>query len=385
MVGPIPDAARPPPADEITVDDDTRIVSMPDKPVEKAAPAIAKAHDDEDEPEPEEVTRLMDTKGEGERTSAPKIEAPAHGPKVELHPPKVEVQQPKVEPAAEPKVVVERPAPKIEGEKVVVSAAARPPAKVEEPAPAPVVAPIPSAIIDDQPPEPKELTSPSRRYEPLPEPIPGVPTGGKRTPMWVLAAAAVVLLGAAAVVGLRNGWFGGGPEPVLSALPAPSNTVPAVKETASAAPAVTTTATAAVTAVEPAVSATVATSATAPADTASAATSAAAPPASASVAPATSATAAPTAEPEGDGSALAANKGYLIVNSTNPAGVYLTGVFVGATGKKLEADCGFKFLRLGVPPADGNPRPGEVTWVSDGKSIAVGCQKTTTVTLEAGK
>lgn len=376
MVGPIPDAARQPPGDEITVDDDTHIVTGAQ--LAKAAEKVplAAASDENEEPESEEVTRLMEP---GERISMPKLDGDRGS-------------SPKIEPAPAPKVVVERPVtPKIEGEKVVVSEAARPPVKVEEPPPpvreappvvAPIVAPIPSAIIEDHPPEIREHTSPSRRYEPTAEEVRAGTKPPSRAPLWGLAIAAVLLLGAGVAVGLRNGWFdsAGTTGPGPSALP-PTSAVPAVKDSASAG---TLTAPPVVTVAESA-SAAPALSAPPVESAVPAASASAAPATSASAPPAASASAEPAVKPppDGDGSALAPNKGYLIVTSAKPAGVFLTGVFVGLTGEKLEVECGAKFLRLGVAPADGAARPAEVTWISEGKSAAVGCMKTTNITLEA--
>lgn len=380
MVGPIPDAARQPPGDEITVDDDTHIVTGAQLAKAAEKPPIAAASDENEEPESEEVTRLMEP---GERISMPKLDGDRGS-------------SPKIEPA--PKVVVERPVtPKIEGEKVVVSQAARPPVKVEEPAPpvreappvvreaapiAPVVAQIPSAIIEDHPPEIREHTSPSRRYEPTAEEVRAGNKPPSRAPLWGLAIAAVLLLGAGVAVGLRNGWFdsSGTTGPGPSALP-PTSAVPAVKDSASAG---TLTAPPVVTVAESA-SAAPAPSAPPSESAVPAASASAAPATSASAPPAVSASAEPAVKPppDGDGSALAPGKGYLIVTSAKPAGVFLTGVFVGRTGEKIEVECGAKFLRLGVAPADGAARPAEVTWISEGKSAAVGCMKTTNITLEA--
>ncbi len=381
MVGPIPDAARPPPGDEITVDDDTRVVTAKEvADAKEKGPAIPVAEaPDEDEPETEEVTRLMEpTKSDGDRVSAPRIDGDRSSA------PRIDAPRP-----AAAKVLGERPVTaSMEGEKVVVSAAARAPAPIEEAPPiaprevepaTPVAAAVPSAVIDDHLPEVREPTSPSRRFEPPPEAIPGVKLGS-RAPLWGLAIAAVLLVGATVVVGMRNGWFdsGGAPGPGPSGTLPPTSAVPILKDsatpTAPVSAAVSATASAA-----PALSAP-------PIESAAPSASASAGPAtSASAPPATSASAEPAVKPppDGDGSALAPNKGYLIVTSAKPAGVFLTGVFVGLTGEKIEVECGAKFLRLGVAPADGAARPAEVTWISEGKSAAVGCMKTTNITLEA--
>ena len=106
---------------------------------------------------------------------------------------------------------------------------------------------------------------------------------------------------------------------------------------------------------------------------------------SASAAPAVTASAAPKAPPvaDGDGTALPPNRGYVIINSSKPASVFLTGNFAGLTGNKLEVECGAKFLRLAAPIAAGAERPATPDWTSEGRSISVVCRSTTTVAFEA--
>src|SRR5262249_35811659 len=96
----------------------------------------------------------------------------------------------------------------------------------------------------------------------------------------------------------------------------------------------------------------------APANSASAApanSASAAPPNSASAAPSTTPSSAATVQTstDGEGANLPGTRGYVVVESPSPAGVYAMGKFIGLTGQKIEVDCGTKFLRLADPPVPG--------------------------------
>jgi hypothetical protein len=242
---------------------------------------------------------------------------------------------------------------------------------------------ITEAVPPPRPSDSGEATAPSRRYpKPESEELDVLPmNGGKRPSAVLLGLAAAALVGAGVFLGLRNGWFEGSHPKGTPSIPTGSVTAPIASTTPTAA--ITTTATAPIapttSAATPSTSASVA-----PATSASTApTASAAPSVTASAAP-TVAPTVPTAAPvaDGDGSALPPNRGYVIINSTKPASVFLTGNFAGPTGTKLEVECGAKFLRLAAPSAE---RPATPDWTSDGRSISVVCRSTTTVTFEASR
>ena len=75
-------------------------------------------------------------------------------------------------------------------------------------------------------------------------------------------------------------------------------------------------------------------------------------------------------------------RGYLIVESPSPQGVYASGRFIGPTGQKIETDCGAKFLRLAAMPVEGAPvAQGQIVWLSEGQSVVVNCKAITKVTI----
>ncbi len=206
------------------------------------------------------------------------------------------------------------------------------------------------------------------------------PPPAKKFPVWLLGVAAAALLGSAVFVGLQKGWFGGATTaPTTPPVPTPIVTTPVGTGTEAHPPASMSAAPPEVPSAQPSVSASAAVE---PAPSGSAA----APPASGSaVAPPASASASapPVAGgPDGDGSALPADQGYVIVNSTKRGSVYLFSQFMGVTGQKIQIGCGAKYLRLGEPPAAGADKPAQLKWISEGKSVMVGCKSVTTVTIE---
>jgi hypothetical protein len=113
------------------------------------------------------------------------------------------------------------------------------------------------------------------------------------------------------------------------------------------------------------------------------ATSTAPPGAAAPSASVTGSAEAPAADD--DGSNLPPGRGYLIVDSPTPSGVFAFGTFIGLTGRKLEVSCGPRFLRLGVPPTDGTTQPMRIVWTGPGKSALVACKAVTRVSLTSTK
>jgi hypothetical protein len=238
---------------------------------------------------------------------------------------------------------------------------------------------ITDAVPPPRPSDSGEATAPSRRYpKPESEELEALPmNGSKRASGLMLGLVAAALVGAGVFLGLRNGWFEGSSTKGVPTSPTTSGAAPSASTAT-----ITTAATAPIPPIAPAGTPTLTASA-APAASASAAPSpsvSAAPIVTASAAPTVAPTAAPVAD--GDGSALPPNRGYVIINSTKPASVFLTGNFAGATGTKLEVECGAKFLRLAAPSAE---RPATPDWTSDGRSISVACRSTTTVTFEASR
>ena len=360
MHGSIPEPEAPVLADETTSDEET-VVSLP-KADEIAARAEADLSDDEPTTdaastgEVDEPTHVFQG-----RPSRPEADLPA----------KVEIDGDS--------------APKIKDVKVVVSPAVRVPilhagSTTDETARA---IKITEAVPALRPGDSGEATAPSRRY-PKPEdeaPLEPLPMqGGKRASSLMLGLVAAALIGAGVFVGLRNGWFEGSstqgvPTAPTASGPAPTASTAAIT-TASAAPTASIAPSASAATPEPTTSAGVAPTASASA----APVASAAPSVTASAAPSVVPTAAPVAD--GDGSNLPANRGYVIINSTKPASVFLTGNFAGLTGNKLEVECGAKFLRLAAP-WPGAERPASPAWTSDGRSISVVCRSTTTVAFEA--
>jgi hypothetical protein len=356
MHGSIPEPEADGIAEETTSDEET-IVSLP-----KADEIAAKAGSDLDADEPTTDTATVDEPThvfEG-RASRPEATAPA----------KVDVDS--------------SAAAKIDDLKVVVSPSVRAPV-LRSPSPSTTeetarAIKITEAVPAPRPSDSGEATAPSRRYSKpdTDEVLEKLPmNGGKRSSTLLLGLVAAALVGAGVFVGLRNGWFEKAGSDVGSPHPTTSTTAPSLSAAA------ITTASAAPT-----------TSATTPAPTTSAsaapATSVSAAPAtSASAAPSVTASATPTAVPTatpvatGDGTNLPPNRGYVIVNSTKPASVFLTGNFAGLTGAKLEVECGAKFLRLAAPVPAGTERPATPEWTSDGRSISVTCRSTTTIAFEA--
>ena len=268
--------------------------------------------------------------------------------------------------------------PKIDELKVVVSPSVRAPIIAESVYSTTEETVRAIKITEAAPPPPSDLseaTAPSRRYpKPESEELEALPkTGGKRPSALLLGLAAAALVGAGVFLGLRNGWFEGTRSKGTPAVPTGSVTAPTASTTPTAA--ITTSAAAPIAPITSAATPTPTTSA-APATSASTAPTASAAPSVTAAAP----TAAPVAD--GDGSALPPNRGYVIINSTRPASVFLTGNFAGVTGTKLEVDCGAKFLRLAAPFAE---RPASPDWTSEGRSISVACHSTTTVTFEASR
>ncbi len=355
MHGSIPEPEADGITDETTSDEET-IVSLP-KADEIAAKAGAALDDDEattDTATLDEPTHIF----EG-RASRPDATAPA----------KVDAES--------------GAAAKIDDLKVVVSPSVRGPA-LRTPSPSTTeetarAIKITEGVPAPRPSDPGEATAPSRRYSKpdTDEVLEQLPmNGGKRSSTLLLGLVAAALVGAGVFVGLRNGWFEKASPDVAPPHPTTSTTAPSLSAaaitTASAAPTMSATPT------------TTASASAAPTSSASAA-----PATSASAAPSVTASATPTAAPTaapvatGDGTNLPPNRGYVIVNSTRPASVFLTGNFAGLTGARLEVECGAKFLRLAAPVPAGTERPATPEWTSEGRSISVACRRTTTVAFEA--
>jgi hypothetical protein len=360
MNGSIPEPEPPGITDETTSDDET-MIALP-----KTGELIARVGVDASDDEPtidapsshdgDEPTAVFQG-----RASRPEAESPAPI-KIELDgasAPKIDELKVVVSPSVQAPVT---PSPYSAAEETVRAI------KITEAAPPP------------RPSDSGEATAPSRRYpKPEGEELEALPmNGGKRPSALLLGLAAAALVGAGVFLGLRNGWFEGSNPKGTPMIPTGSVTAP----TASTTPTAAITATAPIAPTNSAATPTPTTSASvAPAVSASTApTASAAPSVTASAAPTVAPTTAPVAD--GDGSNLPPNRGYVIVNSTKPASVFLTGNFAGATGAKLEVECGAKFLRLAAPAAE---RPATPDWTSDGRSISVVCRSTTTVTFEASR
>ena len=76
----------------------------------------------------------------------------------------------------------------------------------------------------------------------------------------------------------------------------------------------------------------------------------------------------------GDGSELLSYEGYLTVRSRIAADVYVQGIRVGSTNRKLKSRCRQRFIRL-RDPASGQ-------WLTDGDAVRILCMSSTTVTIE---
>ncbi len=86
-----------------------------------------------------------------------------------------------------------------------------------------------------------------------------------------------------------------------------------------------------------------------------------------------------------DGKNLPPGQGYLVVDAPAGSGVYAFGTFLGLAGRKLEVNCGTKFLRLGDPPPEGVTQPRDVVWRGPGKSTKIACNAITRVSLTTTK
>ena len=74
------------------------------------------------------------------------------------------------------------------------------------------------------------------------------------------------------------------------------------------------------------------------------------------------------------GSGLPDGTGYLVVQSSVPAEVYVNGKMVGVTGEALQVPCGARYLRIGKP---GQPN----YFISEGRSHSIACKAATTITI----
>jgi len=74
-----------------------------------------------------------------------------------------------------------------------------------------------------------------------------------------------------------------------------------------------------------------------------------------------------------DGSALAAGRGYLIVESSADAEVRVNGKNIGKTNQKLESYCGYRNIRL---------RSAKGVWLSPGQPLQIGCRTVTKFRIE---
>jgi hypothetical protein len=261
--------------------------------------------------------------------------------------------------------------------------------------PAPVPVPEPVAAKADEPPiglpkpVPAEANVPPPPPVQMPLPVVGGRVGNRRPalPLVALGIAAAMLIGSTVFVGFRNGWFTKVAPPKPTATPSvirlppvsPRGSAAALSPsgTASAAPGPTSEGSAKVPS-----SPTGSAAATAPSAVESA--SAAPTTSAAPTAPSTAASVTPPA-PEGDGTNLPANRGYLLITSAVPASVYANGVFVGLTGQKIDVECGPKYIRLGALAAPGAPppKPPLITWLSEGRSSTVACKTVTDIKLDA--
>jgi hypothetical protein len=97
----------------------------------------------------------------------------------------------------------------------------------------------------------------------------------------------------------------------------------------------------------------------------------------ASAAPPSAASAAPQiVDPGGDPKELPKDQGYLVVQFSGDANVYINGRRAGATNTKLTVQCGTRFLRVGQPFND------SIKWLSVGRTVKMVCQDTTSTPFE---
>ena len=90
---------------------------------------------------------------------------------------------------------------------------------------------------------------------------------------------------------------------------------------------------------------------------------------------ATSSAELPPATDSGDhGSKLLSYEGYLVVQSSAKADVYVQGVRLGATNTKLKARCRQRFVRLKDPSSG--------AWLTQGQAVRIDCMKVTTVHID---
>ncbi len=80
------------------------------------------------------------------------------------------------------------------------------------------------------------------------------------------------------------------------------------------------------------------------------------------------------ADPEGDGSELLSYEGYLTVKSRVTAEVYVQGIHLGVTNRKVKSRCRQRFIRL-RDPASGK-------WLTAGNAVRIACMSSTTVTID---
>ncbi len=80
------------------------------------------------------------------------------------------------------------------------------------------------------------------------------------------------------------------------------------------------------------------------------------------------------ADPEGDGSELLSYEGYLTVKSRVTAEVYVQGIHLGVTNRKVKSRCRQRFIRL-RDPASGK-------WLTAGNAVRIVCMSSTTVTID---
>lgn len=361
MKGPIPVEARQPP---------------PELPLPNLAPA----------PEPPEATLPLVHARPEEAFSTPSSRQGPPPPALPAPPALAEVDDPSKLVAAGAAAPVdpfarraeERPAPPPPPEPREVAPPRRP--ELGRTAPSPMFTDL--SKVEPNP-EPKPEPKPEPRVEAQPPPVEEpVQKGGRKFPVLLLVLLVAAIIGAVVFLGLRKGWFAGllGPQPAPIT---PVATTPAKGPDLAPTPVAHPTDTAKVEAPASSGSAAAPQGAATPSGAASAA-----PATSASATPAASSSATPAASAAAgaadgaDGSALGDKRGYLLVNATAPAVVYLNGVFAGPTGQKLEVDCGPKYLRLGAPLPEGAPKPASIIWVSEGKSAKIACHSVTTVSLD---
>jgi hypothetical protein len=80
------------------------------------------------------------------------------------------------------------------------------------------------------------------------------------------------------------------------------------------------------------------------------------------------------AEPGGDGSELLSYEGYLTVKSRVTAEVYVQGIHLGPTNRKIKSRCRQRFIRL-RDPASGQ-------WLTKGDAVRIKCMGSTTATID---